>query len=103
MNIEFYKKDNKESPVTDFIFSLENRLKAKVIRTLETLEEFGNIQELRETLYTKSITGKLWEIKIDNIRLFYTIKTGEIWILHGFIKKTDKTPIKEINIAKSRL
>ena len=84
MNIEFYRKENKESPVIDFIFSLENRLKAKVVRTLETLEKFGNIQELRETLYTKPITGKLWEIKIDNVRLFYTIKVGEIWILHGF-------------------
>ncbi|MDA8340353.1 MAG: type II toxin-antitoxin system RelE/ParE family toxin, partial [Nitrospiraceae bacterium] len=51
---------------------------------------------------------KLFEIRIkdrSNIhRIFYFAYTGKKFILlHGFTKKTDKTPQKEIAIALKRM
>lgn len=58
--------------------------------------------------HLKKLTGSpLWEIRIlgqDNIRILYvTIHQDSILLLHGFIKKTQKTPNREINTALKRL
>lgn len=55
----------------------------------------------------KKLSGTpLWEIRIlgqDNIRILYvTIEKNAILVLHGFIKKKQKTPPKEIKIALLR-
>ena len=57
--------------------------------------------------HIKKLTGTpLWEIRIlgkDNIRIFYVLPQREvILVLHGFIKKTQKTNPKEINTALKR-
>lgn len=53
------------------------------------------------------IEPKLWEIRsnIANgiIRIFFTIMNDELILLHGFIKKSQKTPEKELEIARKRL
>ena len=36
-------------------------------------------------------------------RVFFTAKSKEIVILHGFVKKTDKTPKRELETARRRL
>jgi len=57
--------------------------------------------------HIKKLTGTpLWEIRIlgkDNIRIFYALmsKNGII-VLHGFIKKSLKTPSREIEVALHR-
>ncbi|MFV1917708.1 MAG: type II toxin-antitoxin system RelE/ParE family toxin, partial [Patescibacteria group bacterium] len=47
-----------------------------------------------------------WEIRIlgkDNIRIFYAVVyKGDVLMLHGFIKKTRKTPRKELLVALDR-
>ncbi len=58
--------------------------------------------------YTRQIRGKIRELRIkDNqgaIRILYFAYTGRRFILlHGFIKKTDKTPEREIEIAEKRM
>ena len=57
--------------------------------------------------HTKKLKGSpLWEIRIrgkDNIRILYAVYTQKsILILHGFVKKTQKTPQKEMDIALER-
>jgi len=40
----------------------------------------------------------------DSIRIFFTVVVnGIILILHGFVKKTQKTPSREIGVAMKRL
>jgi len=40
----------------------------------------------------------------DSIRVLYLASVGKSFlILHGFLKKSQKTPTKEINIALNRL
>ena len=58
--------------------------------------------------HTRSMGDGLFEVRAkasEGIgRAFYCTLVGRrIVVLHGFIKKTDKTPAKEINIARDRL
>jgi len=54
----------------------------------------------------KPLGGGLMEIrcKLKNrqIRVFFILHEGSIVLLHGFIKKTQKTPNSEIDIAQKR-
>ena len=104
--IEYFLDQNKNiSPPKDYIDSLSKKQKAKIFRIFLNIETYGlsSIQP-----HIKKLTGTpLWEIKIlgqDSIRIFYTLKYKDIiLILHAFIKKSQKTPDKEINIALKRL
>jgi phage-related protein len=58
-------------------------------------------------IFLKKISSTpFWEIRIlgkDNARIFYiTENQNTIILLHGFIKKTKKTPSKEIAITFKR-
>ena len=44
--VEFYTKDNGEKPAKDFIFGLDDKMRAKVLGIINVLEEKGN--QLRE-------------------------------------------------------
>jgi phage-related protein len=83
-------------------------IKAKILRIIDLLIEYGpsNVKEP----YVKSIRGhkKLYEIRArgkDGIaRVFYLTWQGQkIVLLHGFIKKTMKTPRREVDVAVQRM
>ena len=81
-------------------------IKARIINIIDLLIEYGP-QNVREP-YVKHIRGKLFEIRAkgkDGIaRVFYFTMTGQrIVLIHGFIKKTQKTPKKELEIAVARM
>lgn len=87
--------------VVDFIDNMEVSLKAKTYSLFDILEQKGNT--LREP-HSKALGNGLFELRVkgrDNIaRLFYCFVAGKkIYILHGFIKKSQKTPKSEINKA----
>lgn len=104
--LDFYKKENGKVPVQDFLYSLEPKLRAKAFRDIELLKEFG--RELGAP-YVKSIKGNankgLYELRIkfsnDIARVFYFIyHNNKCILLHGFVKKSMKTPLKEIERAR---
>ena len=53
------------------------------------------------------LEGDIWEvrIKLDNriARVLFVIDKHTMILLHGFIKKSQKTPKPEIDLAKQRL
>ena len=105
-DVEFYQKENGEVPVRDFLESLPPKLRAKTFREIELLKDHG--PDLREP-HTKSIKGKenkgIYELRVkfstDISRIFYFSYTGSTFVLlHGFVKKTNKTPPREIERAR---
>lgn len=99
--IEFYKSANGKEPVADFFDSLTVEGRTKVVRLLDLLSSIGVL--LKEP-YTRQVSGKIRELrstdKAGEIRIMYFTWTGKKFILlHGFIKKSDKTPAKELVIA----
>ena len=81
------------------------KAQAKIRDTIKLLQEFG----IRLGLpHAKKLTGtELWELRIigaDSIRIFYIAISGRNFlVLHGFKKKKDKIPPKEIRTAEDRL
>jgi len=101
----YYTTSKGENPVKIFINSLQKQQKAKIFRIFQTIEVYGLSSILP---HVKKLTGTpLWEIRIlgkDNIRILYiTFNQNATLLLNGFIKKTQKTPLREINIAVQRL
>jgi len=76
---------------------------AKVLRIINLLEAFGF--ELREP-HSKKIKDNLFELRIrgsQEVCIFYAFFGSQIILLHGFVKKSQKTPIKEVHIALKKL
>ena len=101
----FYKTDKGKNVVLEFIKKLPKKHKAKALREIDLLEELGT--KIKEP-HVKKIEDKLWELRIqaspDISRIFYFIAEQKtIVLLHGFIKKTEKTPEREKNIARKRM
>ena len=102
MQVDFYETENGKCPVEEFIESLEPKLQAKVLRTIDLLEANGT--ELREP-YSKHIENGIFELRIkqrsDISRVLYFFFVGNIAILtNGFIKKSQGTPKAQKEIAK---
>ena len=104
-DIVFYETLSGKCPVGEFLDGLPTKHHAKAIRNLELLEEFG--QHLQGGII-KYIRGEIWELRVSfakNIsRMLYFAPTGNTFVfLHGFIKKTPKTPQRHIEIAQKRM
>lgn len=104
--IEYYVTSDGKCPVKEFIDLLSPESKAKYVFIADLLEEYG-LQV--KAPYVKPMTGsrKLFEMRIKdrvNIhRIFYFAFTGKkLVLLHGFTKKTEKAPRREIELAERR-
>lgn len=86
-----------------FFVKQNKKVKAKIIWTLELIEEIKRIPET----YLKHIENSdgLYEIRVqvgtDIFRIFCFFDEGQLVVLaNGFQKKTQKTPKKEIELAQ---
>ena len=101
-DVEFYDLVDGTKPAQDFIEGLPPKMMAKVLRSVHMLRLNGS--ELREP-YSKHLDDGIFEVRAkvgtDISRVLYFFMVGRKAILtHGFIKKTQKTPLSEINLAK---
>lgn len=58
--------------------------------------------------HTKAMGDGLFELRLKGAegiaRVFYCTLIGKrIVMLHGFVKKSDRTPLRELDVARSRL
>lgn len=100
--IAFYEKPDGTQPAAEFLKSLDSKLRAKTVRSIQMLQELGF--DLREP-YSKPLGDGIFELRAqvgNNIsRVLYFFIVGQRVILtNGFIKKTQKTPDREIELAK---
>ncbi len=103
--IVFYTDEKGNSPVEDFLKGLDAKTRARFIWSLEQLR-VRNVQA-REPL-VKHVEGKIWELRRASngmiYRLLYFFFTGRnIVLVHGFQKKGQKTPRREIEVANVRM
>lgn len=103
--IIYYTSPTGDNPVSDFLDKLSSTQQTKLLRIVMYVEIYG-LQSILP--HVKKLSGTpLWEIRVlgkDNIRALYAIVHNDsIIILHGFIKKSQKTPPREISVALSRL
>jgi phage-related protein len=100
--IEFYKKADGSCTIKEFLDLLNEKMRAKLLRTVLLLEQNGN--ELREP-YSKHLGDGIFELRViqgsDITRALYFFVVGhKIILTNGFVKKTQRTPQREIELAK---
>ena len=98
----FYDAADGTEPAKEFILSLDFKMRAKVLRTVQILADNG--PDLREP-YSKPLGEGIFELRAkvgsDISRVLYFFFIGRKVILtNGFIKKTQKTPKAEIELAR---
>ncbi len=103
--VEFYTDATGHKPVEAWLLELDGRARAAIVRNLDLLERLG--LGIREP-YVKHLEAKLYEVRAkdrDGIyRIVYFAHSGQRFVLlHGFVKKTQKTPRKEIALARKRM
>ncbi len=103
LSVTFFKTQSGNEPVRDWLRGLETDYK-KVIGEDIKLIQFR--WPLGMPLVRK-MEADLWEARSNlpqgNIsRVFFTVSGSQMILLHGFIKKSQKTPKKEIEQARRR-
>jgi phage-related protein len=103
LQVVFFRTDHGGEPVREWLKSLpldEKRIIGEDIKTVQ----FG--WPLGMPTIRKMEPG-LWEVRsrLKNriARVLFTVNNNMMVLLHGFIKKSDKTPQDDLNIAHQRL
>ncbi len=91
--------------VERFVLELPPGIAAKYFRLTDLILEFGANLGMP---HTRALSGGLFELRAKAsegiARVFYCTLVGKrVVILHGFIKKSQKTPPKELRIARRRM
>lgn len=89
-------------PVREWLSEMDKESRKEVGRDIR-------IVQLRWPLgmpLVRSLGNGLWEIRSHVsrgiARVLFKMIDGEIVLLHGFIKKTQKTPLEDLKLAKNR-
>ena len=100
----FYETVEGKSPVEEFIKSLDEETQDKFILKQQLLEDLGpqlrypHTDHIGEGIFELRFKGKEGQVRV----LFFFFYGKRIIFTHGFVKKTQKTPRKEIEIALKR-
>jgi phage-related protein len=99
-SIRYYSREVQEE-----IMNLPVTLQARYIGLTQRMLEYGPNLGLP---HTDAFGGGLFELRLKGVegiaRVFFcTMVEEEIIMLHSFIKKSQKTPVKELKLAKQRM
>lgn len=99
-DIKYYSQTVQEQ-----ILKLPDTLAARYVVLTRRMQAIGpNLGEP----HTKAMGDGLFELRLKGAegiaRVFYCTLIGKrIVMLHGFVKKSDRTPLRELDVARSRL
>jgi len=103
LNVNFYRTDAGNEPVRDWLKELardDKRVIGEDIKTAQLGWPLG-------MPLIRKMDKNLWEVRSSLprgiARVFFTVDGNQMILLHGFIKKSNKTPQNELNTAMTRL
>ena len=102
--LEFYE-DESGCPVRDFLDTLNDARRARLLAAIKLLEEHGPTLPFP---YSSQIEGKLRELRTrsadERLRVIYFGDPRRAFVLvHAFMKRTGKTPAGDIEVAETRM
>ena len=100
----YYLTESGKSPVREFVDSLDYKTQRKFFFVKSLLEEFG--YKLSQP-HAKYIGNDLFELKFKGLEgairvLYFFFHQDKAIFTNGFVKKTDKTPRNEKDLAIQR-
>ena len=87
--VEFFEE------ALEFIGKLTETDKAKILANIKIMETDFDV------VYTKLLRSPIRELVVKKYRLLFFIKVNTVYFVRGFIKKSQKTPIREIEKAEN--
>lgn len=103
LGVVFYKTEAGHDPVREWLKSLSKEDKKSIGEDIKTVQ-FGWPIGMP---VVKKLGREIWEVRTglnDKIsRILFAMHEENIVLLHGFIKKTNKTPKEDLNLAYKRL
>ena len=103
LQVVFYRTNTGSEPVRDWLKGLskeERKIIGEDIKTVQLGWPLG-------MPLVRKIDKGLWEVRIPLdrkiARVIFTAHEGMMVLLHGFIKKTQKTPTNDLKLAKQRM
>lgn len=103
--VEYVELDSGEKPFEEFLSHFSVKDKAKIFETINYFLELKNQGLPIKEKLSRYLENGIFELRIyltNKIArtLYFYQKGRKVVIIHGFIKKTVKTPRKEIEKAK---
>jgi phage-related protein len=100
----FYRTTGGTEPVLDWLRNLPPKDRHAIGTDLATVQ-FGWPIGMP---FCRPLGGGLWEVRSTLpsrriARLLFFVDDGRIGVVHGFIKKTQKTPTDDLEIARKRM
>ena len=103
LSVVFFRTEAGTEPVREWLRELTVEDRKTIGIDIKTVQ-YG--WPLGMPLVRKMEPG-LWEVRCDiadgSARVLFTAKAGQMVLLHGFVKKTQKTPDNELKTARNRL
>jgi len=99
----FYRLDSGREPVREWLRELDLEDRRAIGEDIKDVEFSWPIG----MPLVRPLGNQLWEVR-SNLpqgriaRVFFCVEKGHMMLLHGFIKKTEKTPQREIELALKR-
>ncbi len=103
--VVFYETARGDRPTEAWLQSQNAKVQARLAWILDLLEEQGT--HVREP-HVAHLRGKLWEVRseIQGVQyrlLYFPAPRRRFVMLHGFMKKTQRTPARELEVAEQRM
>jgi len=108
--VKFYRDKNGKSEIVEYLDELKEKGETsktervnrdKILAYIGALEQYGT--RVGQPI-VKHIDGSMWELRpLANRIFFFYWKDNKFVLLHHFIKKTQKTPTREIDMARVKL
>ena len=102
INVVFYQTKQGKEPVKEWLMTLReyDRKVGTEIKTVEYGWPLG-------MPLVRSLSSGLWEVRIDILhgiaRVLFSLVNNQMVLLHGFIKKSQKTPKPDLELALKRM
>lgn len=102
LNVVFYRTEAGNEPVREWLMELHREDRKHIgidIKCVQLGWPLG-------TPLVRKLEHRLWEVRTDLgnhiARVIFTLVESEMVLLHGFIKKSQKTPTAELDTARRR-
>ena len=108
--VEFYRDKSGKSEIITYLDDLKEKSETskserinrdKILAYMVALRQYGT--RIGQPV-VKHIDGSIWELRpLSNRIFFFYWKNNKFVLLHHFIKKTQKTPSREIDAARVKM
>jgi len=102
LKVRFYQEANGSEPVREWLKRLPVEERKSIGADIKTVQFRWPVG----LPWVRSLGAGLWEVRSNlanrTARVIFTIVSGEMLLLHGFIKKTQEAPASQLDLARKR-